>query len=376
MKRIKVLFLIHDLGGGGAEKVLVNLVNHMDKTIFDVHVTALFGGGINREHLHEDVIYRHVWSKPLPGNSRVLKLLPAEFLHHLCVKEQYDIEISYLEDICAKVISGCDNPETKTICWVHTDLLTKEIAARGFRSVAESQKAFKQFDKVVCVSQTVRTDFTNWYPGVAKPSIIYNTLESEIIQQMKYEIVPTELFSSDEFKIVFVGKINKQKGIDKVVSIANRLISEDYKIHLYVLGDGPERQNIEKFIEENQIKDSVTLLGYQDNPYKFVSKCDLFICASLWEGFSTAATESLIVGTPVCTVNVSGMKEMLGENNEWGVVTENNEDALYEGIKGLIVDPLKLQHYKMKAMERGKSFSTETTVKATEELFLQLLERN
>ena len=371
MKKIRVLFLIHDLGGGGAEKVLVSLVNHMDKTIFDIHVTALFGGGINREHLSEDVTYRHVWSKPFPGNSRVLRQLPAGVLHHFCVKEKYDIEIAYLEDICAKVISGCDNPDTKTICWVHTDLLSQEIATRGFRSIEESQKAFKQFDKIVCVSQTVKTDFTKWYPEVKEPAILYNTLESETILRMKDEIVPAGLFNSDENKLVFVGKINKQKGIDKIVSITQRLVSEGYKVHLYVLGDGPERPTIEKFIQDYQIEDYITFLGYQDNPYKYASKCDLLVCASLWEGFSTAATEALIVGTPVCTVEVSGMKEMLGENNEWGVVTENSEDALYMGIKKLLDDPDLLSHYKRQALERGKYFSTENTVKAVEELLIR-----
>lgn len=373
MKRIKVLFLIHDLGGGGAEKVLVNLVNHMDKTVFEIHVTALFGGGINREYLSGDVSYRHVWSKPFPGNSRVLRQLPAGVLHRLCIKEQYDIEIAYMEDICAKIISGCENSETKTICWVHTDLLTREIAARGFRSIEESQKVFKQFDKIVCVSQTVKTDFTKWYPEVMEPSVLYNTLESEKILQMKDEKVPEKLFSADEVKLAFVGKINKQKGIDKVIDIIQRLTEDGLKVHLYILGEGPERLTVEKYIEDHQIKDAVSLLGYQENPYKYVSRCDLYVCASLWEGFSTAAMEALIVGTPVCTVEVSGMKEMLGENNEWGVITDNSEDSLYEGVKNLIEDPSQLQHYKIRATERGNSFTTAVTVKATEELFLRMI---
>ena len=118
--------------------------------------------------------------------------------------------------------------------------------------------------------------------------------------------------------------------------------------------------------------DSYTFLGYQTNPYKYVSKCDLFVCASHAEGFSTAATEALIVGTPVCTVEVSGMKEMLGENNEWGVVTENSEEALYQGIKSLLDDPALLANYKKKATERSKVFSTENTVRAAEEMFESL----
>ena len=120
------------------------------------------------------------------------------------------------------------------------------------------------------------------------------------------------------------------------------------------------------------MEDSVTLLGYQTNPYKFVKNCDLFVCASLAEGFSTAATEALILGTPVVTVEVSGMKEMLGENNEYGIVTENNEDALYEGIKKMLTTPDLLDAYAAKAKERGKAFSTEKTVKAVEEMLSAL----
>jgi glycosyltransferase involved in cell wall biosynthesis len=66
------------------------------------------------------------------------------------------------------------------------------------------------------------------------------------------------------------------------------------------------------------------------------------------------------------------MKEMLGENNEWGIVTENDEEALYQGIKRLLDNPALLAHYKEKAIERGKSFSTENTVKAVENMLLSL----
>ena len=131
---------------------------------------------------------------------------------------------------------------------------------------------------------------------------------------------------------------------------------------------------MEEYIRRNELQDTVTLLGYQTNPYKYVSKCDLFVCASFAEGFSTAATEALIVGTPVSTVEVSGMKEMLGENNEWGVVTENSEEDLYQGIKHLLASPDLLAHYKNQAILRGQNFRTAETVKDVEQMLLQLKE--
>ena len=162
------------------------------------------------------------------------------------------------------------------------------------------------------------------------------------------------------------------KGFDRIARIHRRLRNDGYPVHTYLLGDGPERAALEAYVQENQLADSYTFLGYQTNPYKYVARCDLFVCASTAEGFSTAATEALIVGTPVCTVDVSGMKEMLGEQNEWGVVTENREEALYQGIKSLLDNPARLEHYKQQAAIRGRAFSTEETVKAVEEMLLNL----
>ena len=159
-----------------------------------------------------------------------------------------------------------------------------------------------------------------------------------------------------------------------MLKVQNRLISEGYNVHFHAIGAGPKEEELKQWCYENKLEDSVSFWGYQKNPYKILSQCDLYVCASHAEGFSTAATEALIVGTPVCTVEVSGMKEMLGENNEYGIVTENNENDLYKGIKSLLDNPQLLQKYKRKAKERGNSFSTENTVKAVEKVLLKMVE--
>lgn len=70
----KILFLIHDLGQGGAEKVLVNLVNNLDRSKFDISVTALFGGGVNEQFLKSDIHFRAVFPKEVPGNSKLTQI--------------------------------------------------------------------------------------------------------------------------------------------------------------------------------------------------------------------------------------------------------------------------------------------------------------
>ena len=104
-----------------------------------------------------------------------------------------------------------------------------------------------------------------------------------------------------------------------------------------------------------------------------MSKCDLFVCSSYKEGFSTATTEALIVGIPVMVTECSGMKEMLGENNEYGVVIENSEQGIYDGIKYFLEDKELLNIYKEKSIERGKFFSKEKTVKEVEKMLFELM---
>lgn len=368
----KVLFLIHDLGQGGAEKVLVNLVNNMDDSKFDITVMTLFDSGENRQFLGKNIKYKTWCKKMIPGNSHLMKLLSSEQLHKIIIKEHFDIEIAYLEGPCARVISGCSNPAIKKLAWIHIEQHTAEQAAASFRNVAEAKACYRRFDRIVCVSQTVKQDFVQALQVPVPHEVLYNTNESDKIIRLSKEAIEPGIMLSDEIKLVGVGKLLKSKGFDRVARIVKRLKEQGHPVHLYVLGEGPERNRLQEYIQQNKLERNITLLGYQLNPYKYVAKCDLFVCASLAEGFSTAATEALILGIPVCTVEVSGMKEMLGENNEYGIVTNNNDAALYEGINKLINSPELLEKYKKRADSRGKTFSTEATVKAVEEMLEEL----
>ena len=370
----KILFLIHDLGQGGAEKVLVNLVNNMDRSKFDISVTVLFGSGVNEQFLAPDIHFRAVFPKEVPGNSKLMKLLTPAQLHRMCVKEHYDIEVSYLEGPSARVISGCNDANTKLVSWIHVEQHTMERLSGSFRSEREARECYDRFDQTVCVSQYVHDDFCRILDFQKPCKVLYNTVESEKILANASNAAP-ELMDDGKIRLIAVGTLKESKGYMRLLSIIKRLLGEKYPAHLYILGIGLLQQEMERYIQANNLQEAVTLLGYQTNPYKYVSKCDLFVCASFAEGFSTATTEALIVGTPVCTVEVSGMKEMLGEHNEWGIVTENSEEALYQGIKDLLDHPDKLVHYKEKAIERGKTFSTENTVRAAEEMLLKLIHK-
>lgn len=368
----KVLYLIPNLAHGGAEKVLVNLANNMDKTKFDVTVQTLFDVGVNRQYLNSDVKYIGGFKRMPRGNTYVMKLFSPEKLFKYFIRDNYDIIVSYLEGPTARIVSGCTNPNTKLVSWIHIEQHTKELASKSFRSYKEALDCYSKFDRTVCVSDTVKDDFESIFDTKKPVEVLYNTNESEKIKKLSDEKVDDVDFSKDTINIISVAKIVPSKGYDRLMKIHKKLIEENIKSHIYILGIGKEKEKYEKYLTENNLTDTFTFLGYRDNPYKYVKKADLYVCSSRREGFSTAVTEALIVGTPVVSTNCSGAYELLGKNNEYGIVTENNEDALYEGIKKILITPDLLEAYASKAKERGKAFSTEKTVKAVEEMLSAL----
>ncbi len=390
----KLLFLIHDLGAGGAEKVLVNLVNHLNPQRYDITVLSLFGGGVNEQFLAPHIHYRAVFPRTFPGNSKVMKLLTPAMLHRLWIRDTYDVEIAYLEGPSARIISGCaaapqifnknlrsssmwsstpvPHESTKLVAWIHVEQHGRKLFAASFRNLREAEACYNRFHRIVCVSQTVEQNFRSHLPLSVPTQVLYNTVESDVIEQKAAETVTEAEFLPSVCNLIAVGTLKQVKGFHRLLPMVRRLTEEGCPVHLYILGRGPEEEALRQQACALGVEDHFTLLGYHTNPYKFVARADLFLCASFAEGFSTAATEALIVGTPVCTTEVSGMKEMLGEHNEYGVITANEDEALYQGIRSLVRDPALLAHYRAQAAIRGRSFRTENTVQAVEQMLEEL----
>ena len=372
MKR-KVLFLIHDLGPGGAEKVLVNLVNGLDKSKFDVSLRTLFDWGPNREMLASDVAYSSWIGRDVPANSHWMKLWTPEQLYKKIIPEQYDIAVSFLEGPSARVIGGCpENQGTKVISWIHTPVLSDKKYMEGFRSSEEADQCYGRADMIVYVSKDVKQAFVKFHVPEKQSMILYNIFESEKIRSLAGVEPDGIVMDPEQMNWCGVGKLLPLKGWDRMLSIQKRLTESGFPSHFYLIGDGPQRRELEHMAADLKISDSVTFTGYLKNPYAVISRCMLYVCASEREGFSTAAAEALLCGTPVCTVNVGGMTEILGRKNEYGVVTENNDAALYDAVRSFFSDPEHRAFYKIKAAERAELFDRKKSIKAVEEMLLSL----
>ncbi len=371
---ISILFLIPTFDRGGAENVLLDLVNKMDKDKFNITVQTIFDQGAQKEKLRKGIEYKSVFYHQFRGNSRLFSVIPSRILYRFFVRKRYDVIVAYLEGPATHILLGCPFNDSKTVAWVHVEMNTKKELAVGFNSFTAAVKGYAKLDRIVFVAKTVQDSFRK-VSGRIYPTerVLYNTVDSETVLEKALENTSSVCFSKDEFNIVSVGRIIDAKGYDRLARIQKRLQDAGYRSHIYIIGAGRSKSEIESYVAVNSIAESFTFLGFQENPYHYVSKADLFVCSSRREGFSTVVTEALILGTPVVSTKCSGAYELLGKNNEFGIVTENNEDALYEGIKNMIDHPDLLKHYREQSKIRGKSFSSEITVRSVEDMLIKLV---
>lgn len=379
MQKRKVLFLIESLAGGGAEKVLTTLVQHIDKERFDVTVCAISGGGKYEEVVKEQVTYRAILSDPA-GKSGfqnliyklkhhlVYRWLPLSWVYRLFVPQGNDVEVAFVEGFTTKLLSHSTNREAKKIAWVHIDLHQNHWTRRVYRDLEEESEAYARYAQIIGVSDTVVAAFHQEFPKVDVPAAtIYNPIHSDAILASSQE--PVIQKHPESMLLVTVGRLEPQKAYMRLLKIMKKLTDERIDVNLWILGDGTERGMLENYIEEHHLQEHVRLLGFHANPYKYLRMGDLFICSSLSEGYSTAVTEALILGLPVITTDCSGMAELL-KDGECGMITENDDEALYAGLKQLLSDEALLKHYRQKAVERGKEFSIECLMRPIENLLM------
>ena len=112
--------------------------------------------------------------------------------------------------------------------------------------------------------------------------------------------------------------------------------------------------------------------GFVQNPYPFMREADLLACSSIYEGYSTFMTEGVILGKPIVTTDVSGMRELLGAS-EYGLIVGDDDEEFYCGLKRMLADAGSRDKYAQSASARGMDFSADKLTDATERFFEELL---
>lgn len=373
MKR-KVLFFIESLAGGGAEKVLTTLIQHIDHSRFDVSLCVISGGGKYEQEVKAVAHYYPVLHSP-ENYHGLMKLwynlkyhliydwLPMAWVYRLFIPKGNDVEVAFVEGFATKLMAASSNLNAKKIAWVHCDMVRDHWTRRIFMSYDAEYTCYKRYQQVITMSETQKHSLSQIFPSI-DVKVCYNPIDSEQIIMLSKHSIDNIPQKKGRIRLVSTGRLASVKAFDRLLRVVKRLKEYDISIELWLLGEGGERKNLERYIIDNVLADDVKLLGFHTNPYKYLAQCDLFVCSSISEGFSTAITEALILGLPVVSTEVSGVREQL--TNGCGIITENGEEALFQGLRSVLDHPEILAEMRDRAIERGKDFRIESLMKEIE----------
>ena len=374
MKR-KVLFIIESLAGGGAEKVLSVLLKFFDYDKYEVTVCTIVDVGVYTDEVQRYVNhYTPIISYNGNFVSRLLNAikykliyswLPLSWVYRLFLPQGNDVEIAFCEGYVTKLLAQA-NSKSKKITWVHIDLLyfPWPIELGIFKDPAEEGGAYKQYDKIVCVSETVNHSFRKLYDLDDKITTVYNPID---IEQICNQAGEKRDSIENVIHLISVGRLVKQKGYDRLLCVVKRLHTEGYPVNLLILGEGDERPALEAYISDNAMESYVSLPGFSTNPYRQIKESDIFVCSSRAEGFSLVIAEAMALGVPVVSTYCSGPNELLKEG-ECGMLIENSENGLYLGLKEALENLEQMKQYVPTALDRLQEFAPQNIIKEIERL--------
>lgn len=357
----KILFVVENLSGGGAEKVLLTLVKNLSKEKYSITLYTIVNTGVYVEEIKKYCTVKYAL-KDYKEYSKTGKLyykikyqmiykLNSFFVYKWLIKEKFDIEIAFVEGFDTKFVAASRNKNSKKYAWVHTDMSINEKADELYHDLSEQKEIYKKYDKIIAVSDYVKQSFENKF-NIHNVYVQLNPIdENEIIKKSKEFVVNKD----QDLQLISIGRLVTQKGYDRLLHVLLKLKKQNFvKFNIWILGCGEKEIEYKNFIKENELEDFIKFLGFKNNPYPYILASDAFICSSRAEGFNTAATESLILEKPIFTVNCSGMHELFGQYN-CGIIVENSEDQLELLLKKILSDT-NFEKYKKNIKIRKKHF--------------------
>lgn len=372
-----ILFFMETVDFGGAETVFTNIIKNINKSKFCIKVVTERDHELFTDEIKAAVPYdcfiktersavRDFWNKIVIKLSLVLS---EKNIRKYFIRGNYDVEVAFCEGYSTKIIGNSGKKNCKKIAWVHTDVIKNPWSEKIFGSAEEEKKCYEKFDAIVCVAETMKESFIKKYGMAEKVHVLYNPLDFESVIKKSEE--KTDFKFGDGMKFVLAGTFIKIKGFDRFVKVCKRLKDDGEHFSALIMGDGEEKENIKKIIAETNLGDTVKILDFQTNPYKYIAHSDVYVCSSYAEGYSTAVSESVALNVPVITTECSGMREIFGEN-ECGIICENSEDGLYNAMKKVLNDPSLLKKFSAEEKKRANDFSLKKRMKTIEDFIESL----
>lgn len=340
----KIVFGITSLNLGGAERVLVDIVNRLNSE-YDITIFTLYKGGEFEKAVSDNVKIKSLYDTQYKNMSKLEKifislklLLMKNAIYNKNIKqEKYNTEIAFLEGPITRLFST-KNVNTKKIAWVHNDI--SQVFGNSLKAKIKKKydkKVYNKYKKIIFVSKDNLEKFENTYSNINKDKLklIYNYIDAQNVLK-KANIDENIELEQEKVNIVTVARLTKQKAIDRLVNVHKKLIDNGIMHNIYVIGDGPQKEILHKQIKEANVGKTFKLLGKKENPYPYIKKANIFCLLSEYEGYGMVIEEAKILDKFIIITNTAAREAIANYKNS--LIVENNEERIYDGLKKIIID--------------------------------------
>jgi glycosyltransferase involved in cell wall biosynthesis len=385
-ERIRVLFVLGSMAGGGAERIVAHLVKHLNRDQFDARVGLLWRHGDYLDQLTDDELivtrlahgwipYRDQppWWQLLPSLALVplqQRDLVRRFRPHIVVTATKSMNIAGRFSLA---LSG-----RSALRWVaregnNTGAMIDNESATGFLRALQNfavRTAYRRADRVVAISDGVARALSHRF-GInpKRVSTIHNAVDVAAVKVRAQEALPN--LSRQPF-LVAAGRLVPQKGFDILIrafaaTMAVRPLS------LIILGDGPERNALIELTRTCGIEHRVHFPGFVENPWSYFARSAAFVCSSRWEGFGNVIIEAMACGVPVVATDCDfGPREVIRQGQSGLLVPVEDVDSLSKAIASVLDNPDLARGLAEGAQQRAQEFDVATMTRAYEQLFRDL----
>jgi len=377
---MKIYFLIPSLEKGGIERSLSRISKGLIDRGWEVIVLTSEVSKEGKSYFENSVKFITVNTLFKKQNSIIFQFLKNIILFfkfkEIINKNDVDLVLAAKNLPMAVLLKKYSKSEFKLFL---REAVHPFTAAKNQRSYINSKfviflkkKLYPYADKIIAISEGVKkslVDQLKMPPN--KIDVIYNPAGDERIIELSKEKVEKNYFNNN-FNIINIGRLTKQK--DHITLLkAMKIVLKKVQCNLIIIGEGSERDNIYKFIQDNNLESNVNLIGYKSNPWKYLSRSDLFVLSSIWEGFGNVIVESMMLGVPVISSDCnSGPSEILDEG-KYGDLFEIRD---YHKLSELILKEFNSSESKKKlnlGLQRSNNFSINEISKKYSDSFEKLL---
>ena len=299
-KVINIAIYSRDLGVGGIQKTLMNVLRILDDNSYKIDL-FLFSDNV----FFEDALPTNVtiiYKRQNALASRILPLFLHRFVYRVETDKIYDYAVDFDGFLNTQTAMTLNTPAKKRIVWVHTDIMNlykyyidRPVIFLGYLLMHLSGKRrYKYFDGIVGVSSPILEDIKKKYKK-KEYNVIPNGIDSSYIIEKSKERAPVK-FSENCYNLITVGRIAHPKNYPGTISAIANILQDRDDMHFYIVGDGRDKRLVIKEIKRQSLDKKITLLGATNNPYSYLAQADGFILNSRFEGQGIVLEEAQVFG--------------------------------------------------------------------------------